>query len=187
MNLLSDGSALDFVVMSNRCLFEVVCMTHAGLGPGRLELKNRSFRVPTILLTYLPVFPRICVIRLSNSATCKYCGATNLAGRSNCYKCGAWFAFDSSKESSSPPPLQKTPEDSRPLQRPAQEPPSPWKVDSYPTFDEPIVKGAHDTDRGLLLLAIGLVIGPIPLIGILGLILALIGAIFVMVGRNAFG
>ena len=60
-------------------------------------------------------------------------------------------------------------------------------MDSYPALDEGVVKGAHDTDRGLLLLAIGLIIGVLPVIGLLGLIAAFMGAIFVINGRDAFG
>ena len=54
-------------------------------------------------------------------------------------------------------------------------------------FDKHSSKGVHDTDRGRLLLAGGLVIAPIPVIGLLGLVLALVGAIFVIIGRDAFG
>ena len=118
---------------------------------------------------------------MSDSAPCKYCGTNNPVGRQNCYKCGAWFPFGSTKESE--PVLQ------RPLQdiRTSEHPVSPWRVDSYPAVGEETVKGAHDTDRGLLLLAIGLIIGALPVIGLLGLIAALIGAIFVIIGRDAFG
>lgn len=60
-------------------------------------------------------------------------------------------------------------------------------MDSYPAVGREVVKGAHDTDRGLLLLAIGLIIGVLPVIGLLGLIAAFIGVIFVINGRDAFG
>lgn len=60
-------------------------------------------------------------------------------------------------------------------------------MDSYPALDREVVKGAHDTDRGLLLLAIGLIVGALPVVGLLGVIAAVIGAIFVINGRDAFG
>ncbi len=70
---------------------------------------------------------------------------------------------------------------------PEPRPASLWETRPPSSFDYQLAKDAHDTDRGLLLLAIGLVIEPIPVIGLLGLGLALIGAIFVMTGRGAFG
>ena len=43
------------------------------------------------------------------------------------------------------------------------------------------------TKTGLLLLIVGLLVGPVPFIGIIGGILEIIGAILVILGRNAFG
>ncbi len=58
----------------------------------------------------------------------------------------------------------------------------------YP-FDHDYQKRTQ-TDRtktGLLLLIIGLLVGPVPLVGIIGGILEILGAILVVLGRNAFG
>ncbi len=48
-------------------------------------------------------------------------------------------------------------------------------------------QGISRTKTGLLLLIVGLLIGPIPFVGIVGDILILIGAILVIIGRKPFG
>jgi hypothetical protein len=48
-------------------------------------------------------------------------------------------------------------------------------------------QGISRTKTGLLLLIIGLLIGPIPFVGIIGGILVLVGAILVIIGRRPFG
>ena len=48
-------------------------------------------------------------------------------------------------------------------------------------------QGINRTKTGLLLLIIGLLIGPIPFVGVIGSILDLIGAILVIIGRRPFG
>ncbi len=111
--------------------------------------------------------------------TCRFCGTPNPPGSTKCYKCGTLYAFDSPTGPATYEPLRTA--------QTREQAPSPWKPSSLPSFDEQALKGAHDTDRGLLLLAMGLLLGPIPVIGMLGLVLAFVGAILIIIGREAFG
>ncbi len=54
-------------------------------------------------------------------------------------------------------------------------------------WDYELNKWIDRSKSGLLLLLIGLIVGVIPLVGIFGFILALIGTIFLILGRRAFG
>lgn len=56
-----------------------------------------------------------------------------------------------------------------------------------PMWDAERTKQVNRTKTGLLLLLIGGLIGWVPVIGLLGGLLAFIGAIFVILGRKAFG
>lgn len=50
-----------------------------------------------------------------------------------------------------------------------------------------MVKWIDRTKAGLLILLIGVIVGVIPIIGIFGLIIAIVGTILVILGRRAFG
>jgi len=53
--------------------------------------------------------------------------------------------------------------------------------------DHDRIQGISRTKTGLQLLIIGLLIGPVPYVGIIGGIIVLVGAILVIVGRKPFG
>jgi len=149
--------------------------------PGGLITKTSSGCLGTVIsLTYLSALPHVCrVVRTPESVTCRFCGTPNPPGSTKCYKCGTLYAFDSPTGPATYEPLRTA--------QTREQAPSPWKPSSLPSFDEQALKGAHDTDRGLLLLAMGLLLGPIPVIGLLGLVLAFVGAILIIIGREAFG
>ncbi len=65
-------------------------------------------------------------------------------------------------------------------------PPSPlFKYAAY--FPDQRTREIGRTKTGLLLIMFGIILGPLPYVNILGGILAIVGAILVIVGRKAFG
>lgn len=99
---------------------------------------------------------------------CPQCRAVSPAGAGFCHRCGASLA--------NAPPA----------------PPSPMpSVAAFPPPPPAVPYGfQRDVDRtrtGVLLLAVGAVLSWIPVIGLLGGLLTLIGAILVILGRAAFG
>src|SRR6266571_1561417 len=160
---------------------QICCQICSLFKPGGLITKTSSSCLGTVItLTYLSALPHVCrVVRTSESVTCRFCGTPNPPGSTKCYKCGTLYAVGLSNRT-------------RHLRTSRDRPGS--RADAFAVeaklvapFDEQTVKGAHDTDRGLLLLAMGLFLGPIPVIGLLGVVLAFVGAIFVITGREAFG
>ena len=118
------------------------------------------------------------------SRFCQECGAPNEANAVYCTKCGATLT------SGLPPPAPSTPPP------PAWAPPGyaapgyPAAPSPYPAWDYGGMERQKQVDRtkkGVLLLLIGSAIGWLPVIGLLGGLLILVGAIFVILGRKAFG
>src|SRR5438034_1078478 len=154
---------------------QICCRICSLFKPGGLITKTSSGCLGTVIpLTYLSALPHVCrVVRTSESVTRRFCGTPNPPRSTKCYKCGTLYAFDSPTVPGTYEPLRTAQTREQAL--------SPWKPSSLPSFDEEAVKGAHDTDRGLLLLAIGLFLGPIPVIGLLGLVLAFVGALLILI------
>ncbi len=115
---------------------------------------------------------------MSTSLACPRCGAANKVDARFCVVCGS--------------PLTQTTQPS-PTPGPAIGVPFPSPQASYST-DYALAMAEHNraqgisrTKTGLLLLIIGLLIGPIPFVGSIGSILDLIGAILIIIGRRPFG
>ena len=113
-----------------------------------------------------------------NPIACPRCGAANKADARFCTVCGNQLS----------PMTQPSP-----TLAPAPGAPFPSTQTGY-SADYASAMAEHDktqsinrTKTGLLLLIIGLLIGPIPFVGIIGVILDLIGAILVIIGRKPFG
>jgi hypothetical protein len=76
---------------------------------------------------------------------------------------------------------------------PAMTGPPPYGAPGYPPFaggppyDLTRKKQIDRTKTGVLLLLIGTLLGWIPLVGVVGVVLILVGAILVIIGRHAFG
>src|SRR5207247_9803719 len=104
--------------------------------------------------------------------TCPRCGAVTVAAARFCLTCGTPRVV-------APPPLP-------PVFSLPQPPPYPYG--SAAGYWEHHLAGKIDnTKTGLLLLVIGLAISWIPFIGAIGGLVALIGALLVILGREAFG
>ena len=130
---------------------------------------------------------------------CQECGAPNEAAAKYCARCG------SELRAGVPPPAPITPYGPAPYGPGAAPPvagaPAPYAYPYPPAYGPaypypgPYLgyaelerqKQVDRTKTGLLLLAVAFLIGWIPLIQIIGLILAVIGAILVILGRKAFG
>jgi len=113
---------------------------------------------------------------MSTSSTCPKCGYANPPNARFCANCATRLI-------ASPPPYQG--------------PQQPQNIPSAPSYGSPLgywnpIETARKTsiDRtktGLLLVIVGILLGPIPYIMYIGLILAIIGVILVIIGRNPFG
>ena len=141
---------------------------------------------------------------------CQECGAANEAIAKYCATCGselrAGIPPASTPAVAAPPdapPVAAAPPPYAPYPNapgyapgygipypPAYGPPYPFAgpYPAYPNFAEiERTKQVDRTKTGLLLLAVGFLIGWIPLVGPIGALLSFIGAILVILGRQAFG
>ena len=107
---------------------------------------------------------------MATSVTCPRCGAANNPGTMFCVNCGSALSAGAGGASAAAAPMY-------PPAMPGL--PSAWDADRRKQIDR--------TKTGLLLLLIGGLISWIPIVGILGGLLLLIGAILVILGRKAFG
>ena len=115
---------------------------------------------------------------MSTSIACPKCGAANKVDARFCATCGTPLS----------PITQPLPAPSPTIGAPFPSPQASYSTDYASVMAEhDKTQGISRTKTGLLLLIIGLLIGPIPLVGIIGSILDLIGAILVIVGRSPFG
>src|SRR3989441_10461972 len=113
--------------------------------------------------------------KLATSLTCPRCGTSNKLGTMFCTNCGSPLS------AGTPAPTAAPPMYAAPGAYPGAMPglPSAWDAERRKQIDR--------TKTGLLLLLIGGLISWIPIVGILGGLLSLIGAILVILGRKAFG
>jgi len=113
---------------------------------------------------------------MSASSTCPKCGYANLPNARFCANCATQLT-------ASPPSYQG------PQQSPGI-PPAQW-YGSPPGYWNPVETarrtGIDRTKTGLLLVIAGILLGPIPYVTYIGLILAIIGVIIVIIGRDPFG
>ncbi|HYT17347.1 MAG TPA: zinc ribbon domain-containing protein [Thermoplasmata archaeon] len=107
---------------------------------------------------------------MATSVTCPRCGAANNPGTMFCVNCGSALSAGAGGAPAAAAPMY-------PPAMPGL--PSAWDAERRKQVDR--------TKTGLLLLLIGGLISWIPLIGIVGFLLLLIGAILVILGRKAFG
>jgi MFS family permease len=113
---------------------------------------------------------------LSISSTCPKCGYSNLPNARFCATCGTQL-------SASSPPFQAP-------QQPPNIPPPQWYGSPQGYWDPAESARRTNIDRtktGLLLVIVGILLGPVPYAMYVGLILAIVGVIFVLIGRNPFG
>ncbi len=111
---------------------------------------------------------------MATSVTCPRCGAANNPGTMFCVNCGSSLSGGGTAPSA-PPPMYPA----APYGAPVAGLPSAWDAERRKQIDR--------TKTGVLLLLIGTLIAWIPLIGVVGGLLTLIGAILVILGRKAFG
>src|SRR5947209_616692 len=113
---------------------------------------------------------------MSTSNTCPKCGYTNLPNARFCANCATQLT-------ASPPSYQGP-------QQPPNIPPAQWSG-SPPGYWNPVETARKTnidrTKTGLLLVIAGILLGPLPYIMYVGLVLAIIGVILVIIGRNPFG
>ncbi|TMI29840.1 zinc ribbon domain-containing protein [Candidatus Bathyarchaeota archaeon] len=113
---------------------------------------------------------------MSTSNTCPKCGYTNLPNARFCANCATQLA-------ASLPSYQGP-------QQPPNISPAQW-YGSPPGYWNPVETARKTnidrTKTGLLLVIAGILLGPLPYIMYVGLILAIIGVILVIIGRNPFG
>jgi zinc-ribbon domain len=113
---------------------------------------------------------------LSISSICPKCGYSNLPNARFCATCGTQLV-------ASPPPFQAP-------QQPQNVPPTQWYGSPQGYWNPAESARRTNIDRtktGLLLVIVGILLGPVPYAMYVGLILAIVGVIFVLIGRNPFG
>jgi len=110
----------------------------------------------------------------TSSIACPRCGTVSVAMARYCVACGAFLSAPQQ-------PVQ-------PTMPPGSQPP-PYPYYTYPPGYEGFrrVGQVNNTKTGLLLLIIGVALSWVPFIGAIGVLIALIGAVFVILGREAFG
>src|SRR6266852_9726216 len=110
----------------------------------------------------------------TSSIACPRCGTVNVATARYCVACGAFL-------SASQQPVQPT--------MPAGPQPPPYAYYTYPPGYQEFRRAGQidNTKTGMLLLIIGVALSWVPFIGAIGGLIALIGAVFVILGREAFG
>ncbi len=118
---------------------------------------------------------------MSTTLACPKCGAANKVDAKFCTVCGNPLAL---RIEPSPAP---GPTIGAPLGSPFPSPQPSYADYATAMADHDKTQGISRTKTGLLLLIIGLLIGPIPFVGVIGSILDLIGAILVIIGRRPFG
>lgn len=114
---------------------------------------------------------------MATGSYCPKCGAALAAGDTVCYQCGTPVT------GASPP----APEPSWMIRPPASGGPAFPSPSSPPEYSYEQRRGIDRTKTGVALLAVGSALGWIPVISLLGGLLALVGAILVIMGREAFG
>lgn len=116
---------------------------------------------------------------MPGGVTCPRCGAANEPGFTFCANCGS--PLPAATGPSMAPPTYSPPAGLPPYGAPM----------GYPGFPSPMQaerrKWIDRTKTGLLILLIGGLLSWVPIIGIIGALLLLIGAILVILGRKAFG
>ncbi len=118
---------------------------------------------------------------MSASLACPRCGAANKVDARFCTVCGNPLT---SIIQPSPAP---GPTIGAPFGSPFPSPQASYSDYTTVMADHDRTQGISRTKTGLLLLIIGLLVGPIPFVGVIGSILDLIGAILVIIGRRPFG
>ncbi len=109
----------------------------------------------------------------ASNSTCPKCGSSNPPGAQFCAKCGN--ALSAAPGGSGPSMAPGAPYGAQPYGYTA----SVWELEKRKQIDR--------TRTGLLVLLIGIIVGSLPAVGIIGVILIIIGAILVILGRKAFG
>ncbi len=107
------------------------------------------------------------------SSVCRKCGYANAPGWRFCTRCGE--PLSEALATAGPPP---------PVPPPSFYPMEHRAVGMYHAAQ---IRQIGNTKTGILLLLVGAAIGWLPLIGLIGGIISLVGAILVIVGRKAFG
>jgi zinc-ribbon domain len=113
---------------------------------------------------------------LSISSTCPKCGYSNLPNARFCATCGTQLG-------ASPSPFQAP-------QQPQNMPSTQWSGSPQGYWDPAESARRTNIDRtktGLLLVIVGILLEPVPYATYVGLILGIVGVIFVLIGRNPFG
>jgi MFS family permease len=113
---------------------------------------------------------------LSISSTCPKCGYSNLPNARFCVTCGTQLV-------ASPQPFQAP-------QQPQNVPPTQLYGSPQGYWNPAESARRTNIDRtktGLLLVIVGILLAPVPYAMYVGLILAIVGVIFVLIGRNPFG
>ncbi len=118
---------------------------------------------------------------MSASLACPRCGAANKVDARFCTVCGNPLT---SIIQPSPAP---GPTIGAPFGSPFPSPQASYSDYTTVMADHDRTQGISRTKTGLLLLIIGLLVGPIPFVGVIGSTLDLIGAILVIIGRRPFG
>lgn len=134
----------------------------------RIDL-NRYFSVPTWNFE--------CSFALSQDLICPKCGYANRADAKFCGGCAVPLT-----QPGVYPALPRV--TGKPIGTAGLERPSWWSSTKEDTKDFTAI---GRTQNGILLLAVSLILGPIPYLMYLGFVLGLVGAILVILGRKAFG
>jgi len=113
---------------------------------------------------------------------CQECGAPNEAAATTCVRCGA--TLRAGIPSPSPPTYGPPMAYGQVPAYPPQYVPPPYAANWVEAERR---KQADRTKTGVLLLAVGALLSWVPLVNAIGGILALVGAILVILGRKAFG
>ena len=130
---------------------------------------------------------------------CPKCGQVNDLGWRFCSRCGSPLpeappaqapAPAAPERAAAPPTPSPIVSSSPPAPAPPPRFPPPPAVSAVPPyypFDHLGRKEVDRTKTGILLLLVGALLGWIPFIGLIGLVLTLVGAILVILGRRVFG
>jgi hypothetical protein len=125
---------------------------------------------------------------LSTSNACTKCGTVNAEWAKFCAKCGNPLTTAPLPQAATTPIPSAAPQTTPTTSIPPPSMPPPWYAYAPPaTYQMERRTQIDRTKTGLLLLIIGALLQPVPYITYIGSILALIGAILVILGRKAFG